>query len=179
MDCLKCKAARETEGCDLRVGLPHSRARTKDRWCEDIALRFVGGPTRLGWALYLCPLPGVKLPIRGGVNEKVQNDASHPCITHVMNESEWPQKTHRLSIGGQPPVPNPMSFFEVLISLHAQSRCEQFLSVAFTPHSFHIRSFTPRVCTATTVYRYRGSAQQVEVHSMQERIRPNSTTAVR
>ena len=106
MDCLKCKAARETEGCDLRVGLPHSRARTKDRWCEDIALRFVGGPTRLGWALYLCPLPGVKLPIRGGVNEKVQN--VHTLVTH--ERERVPQKTHRQSIGGQPLVPNPMSF---------------------------------------------------------------------
>ena len=48
----------------------------------------------------------VKLPIRGGVNENVQN--LHTVVTH--EGERVPRKTHRQSIGGQPPVPNPMSF---------------------------------------------------------------------
>ena len=52
------------------------------------------------------PCNGVKLPIRGGVNENVQN--LHTVVTH--EGERVPRKTHRQSIGRRAPVPNPMSF---------------------------------------------------------------------
>ena len=90
----------------------------------------------------------MKLPIRGGVNENVQKTFTPTCnsfrrpprASSVERAREYRylkcqnEKLFANRYRGAAPRSKSDEFFEGLTLLHAQSRCEPRLSVAFTPH---------------------------------------------